>query len=169
MSGSGWLYAVTAAALLVGVLDALTPEGRVKQVGRWTGGLFLFVALLKPLMGVGYESLLQEAEAWQNAAAEAVEMGTAIGDQAKLDIITEELTTYIESEAGALGITCQVAVECVQGEDGLFLPDTVTVTGDLSPEEQAQLRQALTQALSLGEEQIQFTEGGEAVVLPNAP
>ena len=54
-----WVLAVTAAALVIAVADALMPQGTVKQVGKLTGGLILVLVLLQPVAGLDYQILIE--------------------------------------------------------------------------------------------------------------
>lgn len=50
-----WLLGVVAAALVVSMARAITPEGTVKKIGRLVGGLLLLLAAVRPLLGEGPE------------------------------------------------------------------------------------------------------------------
>ena len=45
-----WLLSVIATAFLVSVCEALIPDKKVREVGRWIGGLLMLLALLSPLL-----------------------------------------------------------------------------------------------------------------------
>lgn len=44
-----WLLGVVSCAFLVSLLDQLTPEGSVRKLARFSGGLVLIFCMLRPL------------------------------------------------------------------------------------------------------------------------
>ena len=44
-----WLLGVVSCAFLVSLLDQLTPEGSVRKLARFSGGLVLILCMLRPL------------------------------------------------------------------------------------------------------------------------
>ncbi len=162
MSGlGGWLLSVTAAALLVGVLEAIMPEGSVKGVSRLGCGLLLFLVLVRPLLGGGYENLLEELHSWQQEAAEETERLNQVESSLEETIIAEETAAYIQAEAEAQGITCTVTVTCAQNGDGLTLPVAVELGGVTQEAQREALRTLIQSAFGLSEETIRFTETEE--------
>ena len=58
-----WLLSVSATALAVSVLQTLIPEGGIRRVATFTGGLLLLAVLLRPVLGADLEHLeLDEQE-----------------------------------------------------------------------------------------------------------
>ena len=52
-----WLIAVAAAAFLVSLSQSLIPEGTVRKIASFTGGLILLLVMVKPLLGADFERL----------------------------------------------------------------------------------------------------------------
>jgi hypothetical protein len=52
---SSWLSSVVAVSLLVFLLRQILPEGSLRGIGEFTGGLVLLAALLQPLKGMRIE------------------------------------------------------------------------------------------------------------------
>ena len=48
-----WLLGVVSCAFLVSLLDQLTPEGSVRKLARFSGGLVLILCMLRPLGAAG--------------------------------------------------------------------------------------------------------------------
>lgn len=162
MSGlESWLLSITAAALLVGVLEAMLPEGSVKAVSRLGCGLLLFLVLVRPLLGDGYGTLLEELHSWQSEAAEETERLNQVETSLEETIIAEEAAAYIQAEAEEQGIPCSVAVTCARSEDGLPLPVAVEIGGVAQEDQREALRALIEGAFALSEEQIHFTEAEE--------
>ncbi|MCD8341598.1 MAG: hypothetical protein LUC87_05505 [Clostridiales bacterium] len=162
MSGLGsWLLSITAAALLVGVLEAMIPEGSVKAVSALGCGLLLFLVLVRPLLGGSYERLLEELHSWQSEAAEETERLNQVETSLEETIIAEDAAAYIQAEAGEQGISCSVTVTCGQNGDGLTLPVAVEIEGVTQEAQREALRTLIQEAFALPEEQIHFAETEE--------
>ena len=59
-----WLLSVSAAALLVSVVQTLIPEGGMRRVASFTGGLLLLAVLLRPVLGADFSGLSAGLDRW---------------------------------------------------------------------------------------------------------
>lgn len=169
MSGvASWLCTVTAAALLLGLLRAMMPEGSVKEVSKLTGGLFLFVVLLRPVMGLSYENLVTELQGWKALTEETAQSAASADEPVEAAIIAEESAAYIQREAESLGINCTVIVQCEKNADGLTLPVRVEVAGALTQAQRESLLKLIADGFSLDEKSVNFTEGEGTNEAPDA-
>ena len=136
-----WLASVVTVALLLALAQTLIPEGTVRRIGSFAGGLILLLTLLQPLSGgdpirleTEFESCRQEIEDRRQELQQA-------GDRALAAIIEEQTAAYISDKAAALGTPVQVRVETEMGADGVTVPVS------------AQLKGAYSEALSVYMEQ----------------
>ena len=127
-----WLLSVTVSAMVIAVAEALMPEGSVKKVGRLTGGLSLILGLVQPLVRLDYDDLY--------------------------DLVSSLPAGSIRQEE--LGATCGAAVKCRLGEDGIPVPERVTVSGALTGAQKEALSAYLEEELGLPREaQLYSNEG----------
>lgn len=147
-----WILAVTGAALLLGVADALMPQGTVKQVGKLTGGLIMVLALLQPLGSFTWGNLeFPETNTREDLSLRV--QGTLETD------IEEELSAYIAEKGENLGCPCMARVDCVPDENGLPIPAGVVVTGTFTHSQQEELSDWIAQDLGIPRENQQYREG----------
>ena len=125
-----WLLGVVLTAFAGALARRLAPRGREQALVGLVCGLLLTLALLGPLAG------LRQAEpewAWngpdQAALAEAYRQDRQTALSA---VIAEKTEAYILDKADRLGLRCTVEVAVAAGENGIPLPDTVTVRGGYS-------------------------------------
>ena len=125
-----WLVGITCAAMIAALAEGLAPPGAVRKVGRFTGGLVLLIAVLKPIAAVDGEALGRTlAEYRLDLSAYSTQLEEENSARMK-SIIEEQAAAYIVDKAASLGLSCQVQVEA--GESGAWpIPWSVTVTGDL--------------------------------------
>ena len=148
-----WIIGVTVTAMVLAAAQAVMPEGAVKRVSRLTGGLVLVLALLHPLMA------LDTADLSGFAGDLPQTVNTEEAKDAMKPIIEEELGAYIEEKAGELGLSCKARVECQADENGVPLPRTAAVTGELTARERQVLSDLIARDLDIPADRQTFGEG----------
>ena len=146
-----WLLGVVSCAFLVSLLDQLTPEGSVRKLARFSGGLVLILCMLRPLGAVELDDLTRTSIA-PGAERAALERRYQEEQTRALEaVIAERTGAYIEDKAHALGaeVTAEVTV---REEDGAFIPDRAVLFG----EENAELSALLTQELGIAPEKQEW-------------
>ena len=130
-----WLLGVVSCAFLVSLLDQLTPEGSVRKLARFSGGLVLILCMLRPLGTAEPWELALDLDGLSADRAALEEQYRDVSGQSLAAVIAERTGAYIEDKAHALGteVTAEVTV---REEDGAFIPDRAVLFG----EENAELR-----------------------------
>ena len=157
----GWLLTVIAACVLCALAERLMPPGPVKRAGSVTCGLVLLWAVLSPLARPD----LMSGQAWladylDSLEQRETELRGQVNEGTKV-LIEQEYAAYIVDKAAEWGISCTARVKCRAGEEGLYLPEEIVVTGALSGEERGRLTQMIREDLDVSEErQTYCTEEG---------
>ena len=125
-----WLLGVVACAMLVSVAGQLCPEGGVRQIARFTGGLLLLCAMLRPLTTVELPDGLWGSGYREAVAALELELG-AEREKALVDGIAAELQAYIEDKADSLGADVYAEVS-MEARGGMPEVSRVTLRGAYS-------------------------------------
>ncbi len=150
-----WLLGVTAAALVVAVAQALTPEGTVKRVVKLGGGLVLLLAVLRPVLALEAGSLpdlMPPPELTETAP---------VGEEVLKTLIAQKVGAYIVDKGSALG--CQVSsakVTVAEDGSGWPVPWSAEIAGTWTGEQQRALRQAVEADLGIPRERQSFREEG---------
>jgi stage III sporulation protein AF len=145
-------------ALVTGLCRSLMPEGPPRRVGGLVCGLLLFTVLVAPVKRVRLDGLGDALTDW---ASQYEGYSSALEEtdrSLERSLIEEQCGAYLEDKARALGCTCTAAVECEERE-GLSVPAAVTISGELTREQQEALRSVAVTELALEEEQVHFAEG----------
>ena len=121
-----WLLGVVACAVLVSVAAQLCPEGALRTIVRFTGGLLLLLAMLRPVAGYEPDAAVWNAGEYREAVARLEQELTTERENALRHGIAEEWEAYIEDKAGSLGAA--VRAEAEMGDWG-GLPERVTLRG----------------------------------------
>lgn len=149
-----YILTVTAAAMLVGILQSLAGQGSMGTLTKLLGGVFLALTILSPVLRLEIPDPAEWFADFTLDGESLVAEGSAMAADAKADIIRSQLEAYILDKAGA---DLAVAVEL----DEMGIPCGVTLTGDVSPHTKAQLSRMLEDDLGLGEEVQQwYSENG---------
>ena len=128
-----WLLGVVACSLAVTISTRLAGEGKTGGLVRFTGGLLLLCAMLRPL------AQLELPEAGWNmggyrAAVAQLELELRGEREITLsDSISERLASYIEDKAGSLGMEVRATV-AMELRNNVPVPVGVTLRGEYSAE-----------------------------------
>lgn len=159
MSGTiqGWLLSLLSAALVLGAVEALFPEGPVKPVGELALGLVLLCCLAQPLLRWSPLSLSQEYQQTFSAAQSAAEETTLWEGSYLESVMSQRCGAYIEAKARERGLEVRAEVWC-EIEDGLPLPVGARLAGDVQAAERETLTQELCAELGLTPEGVTWEE-----------
>ncbi len=152
---SGWLLRVTACALLLAAAEVLMPDGQVRQIGRLTGGLLLFLVLVGPVLSLELDGVAEAFADYQTSLSDYSESLEETNQSLTEEYISKETAAYIEDKAAELGGAVTAEVTCAVDEDGLTLPVSAVVTGSLTGEQEAELRVLLEEELNIIDVTIQ--------------
>ena len=127
-----WLTSIAAVTLMLTVVQTLVPEGTLRKITGFTGGLLLLAALLQPVLRTDLGGLRLDLSGYGGAIEERrAELDTA-GKEELAAIIAERTAAYISDKADALGLEVTVRVETEPGEEGTPLPVSAELEGSYS-------------------------------------
>lgn len=129
-----WLSSIVAVTLLLSIAQSLVPEGTLRRVAGFTGGLVLLLALVRPVLAGGLPDLTLETEKWTAAIEEEQASLSRQGEDALAGLIAERTASYIWDKGAALGLEVKANVETRTGEAGLPVPERVELEGPYSKE-----------------------------------
>ena len=129
-----WLSSIVAVTLLIAMAESLVPEGTMRRVAGFTGGLVLLLALVRPVLAGGLPDLTLETEKWTAAIEEEQASLSRQGEDALAALIAERTASYIWDKGAALGLEVKANVETRTGEAGLPVPQRVELGGPYSKE-----------------------------------
>lgn len=129
-----WIASIVAVTLLIAMAESLVPEGTMRRVAGFTGGLVLLLALVRPVLAGGLPDLALETEQWTAAIEEQQASLSRQGEDALASLIAERTASYIWDKGAALGLEVTAHVETRTGEAGLPVPAGVELEGPYSQE-----------------------------------
>ena len=127
-----WLTSLVAVSMLLSVAQTLVPEGSIRKISSFTGGLILLVVLLRPLLGADLSRLDLHLEDYGRAIGQRQEELGAAGEAELTGIIEERTAAYISDKADTLGLPVKVRVTAKSGKDGVPVPWQVELWGPRS-------------------------------------
>ena len=143
-----WLTAVVTVTMLLSVAQMLMPEGTIRKIGSFTGGLLLIAVLLQPVL----KDRLGELELDLEDYAETIQDRQSELESAQSDAlqagIEKRVASYISDKAAELGLTVQVRVKTELRDDGVPMPVQAEIEGPWSTE----LSDYMTETLGISRE-----------------
>ena len=152
----GWLLQIVAAALFLALVQALMPEGNVKDVGRLLGGALLFCVIVRPFLTGGIADVSSQMRAYGREYAAYSETLEETDKSLMETIMSERTSEYIVSEAETLGDTVTASVRCTWSDAGP-VPAEVTIRG-ADASNRAALSDWIVRALGVPAEDITYEE-----------
>lgn len=129
-----WLASIAAVTMALTVLQTLVPEGTLRKISGFTGGLLLLAALLQPVLKTDLGRLRLDFSDYEEAVAGRAAELDAAGKEELAAIIAGRSAAYISDKADALGLGVAARVETEPGSDGIPLPVSAELMGPYSRE-----------------------------------
>ena len=156
-----WLLSVIACAVLVSIAELLTDGGAMRRAARFTGGVVLMLALLRPLAQLDLTALGFDLPAGREAAAQLEAELSARQRAALASVIAERTAAYIEDKADELGAAVHAEV-AAEESGGVPLPVSVTLYGRKNDA----LGAYIARELGIAEEKQRWIETTESACAP---
>ena len=138
-----WLTSVVVVSVLLAAARALIPEGAVRSIGAFTGGLILLVTLLQPLTHLDFETMeFGFGPVRRDVEERRLELEQA-GERETAELIERQTAAYLWDKADALGLSVTAEVRVEKSQEGLLLPVSAVLTGPYSEELSAYLEREL--------------------------
>lgn len=153
-----WLLSILAVSLLCALADALMPKGPVKGVGKLACGIVLAAAVVSPVAQLDLESSRQWLEDWDVGLEQREEDLKKQVDEEMKPIIEQEYEAYIVDKAAQLEAVCAARVECRREDEGVYLPETVWISGSLSQQQREELTGTLLEELGLAPKALHYED-----------
>lgn len=150
-----YIVSVSTAAILCGILNAISLKGAAKEILKLVSGLFLAFCVISPVSNLQLPELTDIGTQWQEEASDAVKTGEELSREALLDSITQQLTAYILDKARQMELDVSVQV-FLEGEED-YLPDRVILSGNGSASEKQTLIREIAADLGIPEEDVQWS------------
>ena len=150
-----WIRSIVMVTMLLSVGQAMVPEGQIRKIFSFSGGLVLVIVLLHPVLGLEGSVLIEPLEVYERQIFKQKEELEQMVRAEQETIIEENLTAYISDKAEALEEGGSVRIRAETAEDG-----TVTLSAELVGQPSEPLTEYLEQELGIPRErQVRIHEG----------
>ena len=143
-----YLLSVSAAAVLLALVQSVLPKNAVRRVAAFSGGLLLMLAVLSPLVQIkAYELEQMLGQLHPDTKAVQQQAETAVRESLEV-LIKQKCEAYILDKAEQLGLTLRVEVNL--SDDGEYPePEQVVLIGSASSLQQQTLRDIIADDLGI--------------------
>ena len=121
-----WLLGIIAAGMVIGVLYALLPKGRMKPIAHAAGGAALLLVIVQPVLELDFMEFAGKYEDYEREIEELTEAYRQADQEKLAELIADKTAAYIASKGDALGLDCTPQVE-TQPREGVPYPSAVTL------------------------------------------
>ncbi len=152
-----WLLGITAAAILLALVDHLVPEGGIKRIAGLAGGMILVLAAIGPVVKLdesALENLTSQYGAEVQNRSEELKMEQDILYES---IIEEHTAAYILDKANEIGMSCRVSVTAAWDGD-VPIPCAVKLWGSWTQQQRDTISQWLESELGISTSVQYFEE-----------
>lgn len=148
-----YILSVLTVSLLCGLTMSMIPrEGPTKTALKLIAGLIITATVISPIVHISFENALSRITLSYDQADIAVKEGEEMAENSKEEIIKATLETYIVDRAKAMD--AQIEVNVTLSEN--YTPESVQVSGQLSPYARNALMLFITTELGIAKEQQQW-------------
>ncbi|MEG1593672.1 MAG: stage III sporulation protein AF [Oscillibacter sp.] len=127
-----WLAAVVVVSLLLGVAESLIPEGSIRKIAGFTGGLILMLTLVQPVLRTDLGRLRLDMDDYSGEITARQSSLAEEADQKLAGLIADQTEAYISDKATQLGLKITVRVRTEKGADGVPYPAEAEMSGPRS-------------------------------------
>ena len=127
-----WLLSIIAAGLVLAILYALVPKGRLRPIVRTTGGVALMLVILQPVLGFDFRDFAVSYQDYAQEIQALTEEYRQTASQELTALIEEKTAAYIASKGAELGLDCTAQVE-TEVRNGVPYPSSVTLDVSRDP------------------------------------
>ena len=151
-----WIRSIVMVTMLLSVGQAMVPEGQIRKIFSFSGGLVLVIVLLHPVLGLEGSVLIEPLEVYERQIFKQKEELEQMVRAEQETIIEENLTAYISDKAEALEEGGSVRIRAETAEDG-----TVTLSAELVGQPSEPLTEYLEQELGIPRERQGWIHEGK--------
>ena len=124
-----WLTAVVAVTLLLSVLQMLVPQGNLREIASFVGGLILLAVMMQPLLRIDLSDVQLDFSAYQETLEQRQAELENTRQEELTSLIEAETAAYISDKAKSMGLTLQVRVTAEMDGSGVPVPVRAELTG----------------------------------------
>ena len=146
-----YLIGIVAAALVCGAVTTLVSNKTAIGLSvKFIAGLLMALVVVRPWVSISFDELFGWSEDIGVDGMDYAHSGEIMANEAYRTSIKQQMETYILDEAKALD--CALTVEVILSDDDIPVPNTVTLSGDISPYARQVITTLLTERLGIKQE-----------------
>ena len=145
-----YVLSVVSVSLLSSIVLAIAPKkGASAQILKMLTGLAIVITLVHPLVRISFVNTRDYFQVSKTETDIAVQAGKEMAEKTTAEIIKETLESYILDRAKTMDAQVQVNITLSES----FTPESVQITGQLSPYARSALQQYIANDIGIAKEQ----------------
>ena len=150
-----YIFTLICMAILCGLVSALFENSSTqKKLIKFAAGILMVIVALTPLLGSERLKFNRIPTDLGMEAQSALYAGKEQADGMLRQIITEQTQAYILDKATSMGV--ELSAEVILSDTDPPTPETIVLTGTVSPYVKKQLSNTLISELEISEDKLQW-------------
>lgn len=150
-----YLLSVSAAAILCSCVGAFfSKKGTVQTLVKTLCGIFVCLTVLSPVIRLSLPDLENYFSSFSLDGQAITDDAIRSAADAKCQVIMQQAEAYVYDKAAILG--CDITVSIALETQEPYAPETIVITGNLSPYARSQLSDSIASDLGIPEEDQQW-------------
>lgn len=149
-----YIISVITAAMICGLVTAFSGSKTGSSM-KMIAGLFLTMTIVTPFFQIKRLDFSDIFVPYIRESEQCIAYGEKAAQDATAQIIKEQVCAYILDKAESLGLT--VSIEVFLEEKSPYLPDRISISGSVSPQDKARLESYISETLGIPKEKQQWT------------
>lgn len=152
-----YLLRLVCCGFFVSLATSLLRGKRSGRIVALCGGCLMILTAIRPLMRVNLSALPDLATGLTQA--ERRTLAREKNDALLQRLVEDQTVSWLEAQAGKLGMVASFAVQVVETAEGLWIPQRVQITGNWTEQQRQLLSKQMERELSLPPEQQEWEDG----------
>lgn len=154
---TGFVRQICALSVFCGIALSLMPEGSVKRATGLCCALLLMISALTAFRSFDYSTYALELARYREIGHALVNETEERMDRIDRLVIEHEYADYIRQQATVIGIQdISVEVKARWDSAGIWVPESVRVTGNCSEEQRAVLQERIVAELGIDQTHLEW-------------
>lgn len=149
-----YLAGVVITALICSIIPAVIQNSTAKEISKLLCGLAMTITIIAPVRNLDNPLSFRFNEILSDDPVAYASEGEILAKRAMADIIKAETETYILDKAYEMG--SEISVEVSLSEDEFPVPESVVITGSLTPNARSSLQELLYSQIGIAKENIKW-------------
>ena len=149
-----YVISIISVSVICAVFKGILGKGISSRIINVLCGIFMLFTFVGPLKDMDLLDVTGIFRWNEDVTGDAVRTGEEFSQNAMADIISTQITSYVEKKANELGV--EVKIKVTLSDDEIPAPMGMDISGQVSPYIRGQLEDFITENIGISREEIRW-------------